>query len=176
MANDVARGRTKTTFVRVHGAELSAQAEHEAEKLNDAPVSPSLRGSIEAAIELSSDIAGAIDELRVSPQDREQAHRGEAKLHHWADENRGVIARAAPDVKDLLIARELERLAHTCHYQRLGDHLPVPDWQRPVLPHAPTQRCRYEQLARYGGDRGEHPLIADIPSQQSQQPLGSRRR
>jgi hypothetical protein len=88
MANDVARGRTKTTFVRVHGAELSAQAEHEAEKLNDAPVSAGLQSSIEAAIELSSDIGGAIDDLRVSPQDREQAHQDESKLRRWADEAR----------------------------------------------------------------------------------------
>lgn len=28
MAGDVARGRSKTTFVRVHGSELSAQAQH----------------------------------------------------------------------------------------------------------------------------------------------------
>jgi queuine/archaeosine tRNA-ribosyltransferase len=88
MASDLSRGRTKTTFLRVHGAELSAQAEHEAEKLNDAPVSAGLRSAIEAAIELSSDIGGAIDDLRVSPQDREQAHRNETKLRHWADEAR----------------------------------------------------------------------------------------
>jgi hypothetical protein len=86
MADDLARGRTKTTFVRVHGAELSAQAEHEAEKLNDDPVSPELRGPIKAAVKLASDIGGAIDDLRVSPQDRQQARQDEAKLHHWAAE------------------------------------------------------------------------------------------
>jgi hypothetical protein len=86
MADDVARGRTKTTFVRVHGAELSAQAEHEAEKLNDDPVAPKLVQPIRTAIELSADISGAIDDLRVSPQDREQARESEQKLDHWADE------------------------------------------------------------------------------------------
>ena len=84
MADDLARGRTKTTFVRVHGAELSAQAEHEAEKLNDDPVAPSLKGPIETAVTLASDIGGAIDEMRVSPQDREQARGDQIKLHHWA--------------------------------------------------------------------------------------------
>jgi hypothetical protein len=84
MADDLARGRTKTTFVRVHGAELSAQAEHEAEKLNDDPVSPELRGPIKAAVKFASDIGGAIDDLRISPQDRQQARQDEAKLHHWA--------------------------------------------------------------------------------------------
>jgi hypothetical protein len=73
MGDDLARGRTKTTFVRVHGEELSAQAEHEAEKLNDDPVAPDLHGPIRNAIKLSSDIGGAIDDMRVSPQDREQA-------------------------------------------------------------------------------------------------------
>jgi hypothetical protein len=86
MAEDLARGRTKTTFVRVHGEELSAQAEHEAEKLNDDPVSPGLRASVKAAIKLSTDIGGAIDDLRVSPQDRGQAHQDEAKLRQWANE------------------------------------------------------------------------------------------
>jgi hypothetical protein len=84
MADDVARGRTKTTFVRVHGAELSAQAEHEAEKLSDDPVAAGLKRPIQSAITLSSDIGGAIDELRVSPHDREQAAEDRTKLRHWA--------------------------------------------------------------------------------------------
>jgi len=84
MADDLARGRSKITFIRVHGAELSAQAQHEAEKLNDDPVAPSLKSPIETAITLASDIGGAIDEMRVSPQDRQQAREDEAKLHDWA--------------------------------------------------------------------------------------------
>jgi hypothetical protein len=86
MADDVARQRSKVTFVRVHGAELSAQAEHEAEKLNDDPAAPQLKQPIHTAIELSADISGAIDDLRVSPQDREQARESEHKLLHWAAE------------------------------------------------------------------------------------------
>ena len=86
MADDLARGRTKTSFVRVHGGELSAQAEHEAEKLNDDPVAPELEQPIHTAIELSADISGAIDDLRVSPQDREQARESKRKLLHWAAE------------------------------------------------------------------------------------------
>ena len=86
IAEGVARARTKTTFVRVHGGELSAQAEHEAEKLDDDPVSPRLKPSIEAAVKLASDIGGAIDDLRVSPYDRRQAREDEAKLRHWAQQ------------------------------------------------------------------------------------------
>jgi hypothetical protein len=88
MADDLARGRTKTTFVRVHGAELSAQSEHEAEKLNDDPVAPGLKRHVQAAITLSADIGGAIDDLRVSPQDRAQAREDEGKLRDWAREAR----------------------------------------------------------------------------------------
>jgi hypothetical protein len=88
VADDLARGRTKTTFVRVHGNELSAQAEHEAEKLNDDPVAPDLHGRIQAAIKLASDIGGAIDDLRTSPQDHTQARVAQRKLQHWADQAR----------------------------------------------------------------------------------------
>lgn len=84
MADGLARGRTKTTFVRVHGAELSAQAEHEAEKLGDDPVSPDLKRPIQVAIQLAADIGGAIDALRVSPGDPQQARQEEAKLRDWA--------------------------------------------------------------------------------------------
>jgi hypothetical protein len=88
IADDLARGRTKTTFVRVHGAELSAQAEHEAEKLNDDPVAPVVKKRIELAITLASDIGGAIDDLRVSPQDLEQARENRTKLERWAKQTR----------------------------------------------------------------------------------------
>jgi hypothetical protein len=88
MADDLRRGRTKTTFVRVHGEELSSQAEHEAEKLNDDPVSPDLKARIQGAIKLAADIGGAIDDLRTSPQDRKQAGQAEALLRRWAEEAR----------------------------------------------------------------------------------------
>jgi len=88
MAHDLARGRTKTTFVRVHGEELSSQVEHEAEKLNDAPVDPALHDRIERAIGLASEVGGAIDDMRVSPQDRQKARQAEQDLNKWADEAR----------------------------------------------------------------------------------------
>jgi predicted outer membrane protein len=86
MADDLARDRTKTTFVRVHGEELSSQAEHEAEKLNDAPVTADLHAKVERAIELSSQIGGAIDDLRVSPHDRAGARQTERDLRRFAQE------------------------------------------------------------------------------------------
>jgi hypothetical protein len=86
MADDLARGRTKTTYVRVHGEELSSQAEHEAEKLNDAPVDPALHSRIDQAIGLSSEISGAIDDMRVSPHDRKAAQQAQQDLQKWAAE------------------------------------------------------------------------------------------
>ncbi len=86
IAEGVARARTKTTFVRVHGDELSAQVEHEAEKLSDDPVSPGLKAPIRSAIELAADIGGAIADLSVSPHDRQRARQDEAKLHRWAQQ------------------------------------------------------------------------------------------
>ena len=90
MADDLERGKTKTTFVRVHGEELSSQAEHEAEKLNDAPMAPELRERAEKAIGLASEIGGAIDDMRVSPHDREKARQAEEDLRKWADEARAI--------------------------------------------------------------------------------------
>ena len=64
MAGDLARGRTKTTFVRVHGAELSAQAEHEAEKLNDDPVSPELKAPVVPTSPRPTPVPGARIDVR----------------------------------------------------------------------------------------------------------------
>ncbi len=86
MADDVARERTKTSFVRVHGEELSAQAEHEAEKLSDDPIARDLKARAQAAIKLASEIGGVIDDLRTSPNDLQQARQDRAKLLRWSDE------------------------------------------------------------------------------------------
>jgi hypothetical protein len=88
MADDVARDRSKNTYVRVHGEELSSQAEHEAEKLNDAPIDPALRDRVEKAIGLAGEIGGGIDDLRVAPQDRQKAAQTVQDLKKWADEAR----------------------------------------------------------------------------------------
>jgi hypothetical protein len=88
MADDQARDRSKITFLRAHGEELSSQAEHEAEKLNDAPVAPELRDRVKKAVALAGQIGGGIDNLRTSPQDRHQASDTVHQLLHWSDEAR----------------------------------------------------------------------------------------
>lgn len=84
MADALARERTTTTFVRVHGDELSAQALHEAEKLNDDSIPRDLKMRAQAAIKLASEIGGAIDDLRVSPQDRGRDREDRANLRRWS--------------------------------------------------------------------------------------------
>jgi hypothetical protein len=86
MADDVAHERTKTSFVRVHGEELSAQAQHEAEKLSDDPIPRDLKARAQAAIKLASEIGGAIDDLRTSPHDLRQVRQDRAKLLRWSDQ------------------------------------------------------------------------------------------
>src|SRR3954447_22774743 len=73
MADDVARDRTKATFVRVHGAELSDAAGNEAEKLNDAQRPPDLDHAVREAIQIAQAESDAIDQLRVAPGNRTQA-------------------------------------------------------------------------------------------------------
>jgi hypothetical protein len=82
MADDVARDRTKATFVRVHGAELSDAAGHEAEKLNDAKRSPDLDHAVREAIQIAQAESDAIDQLRVAPGNRTQAEGARAELRH----------------------------------------------------------------------------------------------
>jgi hypothetical protein len=84
MADDLAKGRTTTTFIRVHGNELSAQAEHEAEKLNDDSIPRGLETRAKIAIALASDIGGAIDDFITSPQDRARVRQDRGKLRKWA--------------------------------------------------------------------------------------------
>ncbi len=84
MADDLVRGRTKDTFVRVHGDELSAQAEHEAEKLNDDPIPHGLKARAATAIKLAGEIGNAIDDLRVSPHNLKQDRQDAAKLRRWS--------------------------------------------------------------------------------------------
>jgi hypothetical protein len=80
MADDQAHGRTLTSFVRAHGQDLSDQAQHEAEKLHDAPLAPGLAAKVRVAIELASSIGSSIDDMRVAPDDRGVARRAARDL------------------------------------------------------------------------------------------------
>jgi hypothetical protein len=85
LASEVARDRTKATFVRVHADELASNAEESAEKLNDADVAPGLEDKSKRAIELASEISDALGELVVSPGDERVGRSVQLKLHALAD-------------------------------------------------------------------------------------------
>jgi orotidine-5'-phosphate decarboxylase len=93
MADDVARDRTKVTFVRVHGAELSDAAGHEAEKLNDAQRPAGLDPAVKEAIQIAEAESDAIDKLRVAPGDRAQARDQRAELRHQAVRANQLVGR-----------------------------------------------------------------------------------
>ena len=86
LASEVARDRTKATFVRVHAEELASNADESAEKLNDADVATGLEGKAEQAIKLASDTSAALGELVVSPGDEQTGRSVQLELAHLSDE------------------------------------------------------------------------------------------
>jgi hypothetical protein len=81
IADGAARDRTKITFVRVHAADLSDEAQHESEKLHDATPSRSLPDrDVARAILIAGDAGSALDDLRVAPDDPVAAEKARAEL------------------------------------------------------------------------------------------------
>jgi uncharacterized protein YciI len=80
VALGAAQDRTKVTFVRVEARALSTDAEHEAEKLNDAQAQAGNATVKAKAVKLAQDIDSALGDLQVSPADRAVARRVTATL------------------------------------------------------------------------------------------------
>jgi hypothetical protein len=79
VALDAVEDRTKVTFERVELRDLSDDAEHEAEKLNDAQ--PQSANAVKArAVKLAQDISAALGDLQVAPADHEVARRVQLRL------------------------------------------------------------------------------------------------
>jgi outer membrane murein-binding lipoprotein Lpp len=70
LGRDVARDRSKNTFVRVQARVLGEQADHEAEKLADADASEGIDSIKSRAVKLAQDISAALGDLQVYPGDR----------------------------------------------------------------------------------------------------------
>ncbi|MCW2991584.1 MAG: hypothetical protein JWM73_2178 [Solirubrobacterales bacterium] len=70
VARGVQSDRTKTTFVRVELRDLADDAEHEAEKLQDAQAQPGNATVKAKAVKLASDIGTALGALQVDPRNR----------------------------------------------------------------------------------------------------------
>ena len=67
LADGVARDRTKATFARVHARVLAEEAQHEAEKLADAPVEPQLKRQRERAVAIAQRLGEALTLLQTYP-------------------------------------------------------------------------------------------------------------
>jgi hypothetical protein len=80
VALDVAEDRTKVTFVRVEARNLADDAEHEAEKLNDARGKAGNEKVKSDAVKLAVAIDSALGDLQVFPADRERARRAARRL------------------------------------------------------------------------------------------------
>ena len=87
LANDVARDRSKATFVRVHARDLSDVVVHEAEKLNDAQAD---RADVAAAktraINLADRIDTALGQIQVAPGSETDGRRSAAALTRLSED------------------------------------------------------------------------------------------
>jgi hypothetical protein len=80
VALDAAEDRSKVTFERVALRDLGEDAEHEAEKLNDAQAKPENAAVKTRAVKLAQDISSALGDLQVAPADRRIARRVQLRL------------------------------------------------------------------------------------------------
>lgn len=71
--------------MRVHSRDLGEDAEHLAEKLNDAQAKPDVARFKVKAVALAQDIDDALGDLQVSPSDRQTAREVERKLDAYAE-------------------------------------------------------------------------------------------
>jgi hypothetical protein len=80
LADDVARDRTKATFVRAHARELGETVIHEAEKLNDAEAEADVAAAKARAIELADQISSELGRIQVAPDSETEGRGAEESL------------------------------------------------------------------------------------------------
>jgi hypothetical protein len=85
VADGVVRDRTKASFVRVQSRTLADDADHEAQKLEDADAAPGNARQLERAVELAGKISTALGDLETSPRDAEAARATKAELERLSD-------------------------------------------------------------------------------------------
>jgi len=84
LALGVAEDRTKVTFVRVHARALATDAEHEAEKLNDAEAQTGNAAVKAKSVKLAQAIDTALGDLQVAPSNRRLAKQIADRLEKLA--------------------------------------------------------------------------------------------
>src|SRR4051794_12183802 len=93
LADGTARDRTKTTFTRVQARTLGEQATHEAEKLADATAPPRLERARSSGVRLAQDVADALGELQVRPDDPAVGAAARGRLGRLSDEATSLAGR-----------------------------------------------------------------------------------
>jgi len=94
LARGVAEGRTRSTFVRAHGRELSDDVDHQAEELHDPHADPPRAAKKQQAVAIAESISSALGQLHVAPGDRQPARTAERQLD--------ALAKRANDLADSL--------------------------------------------------------------------------
>jgi hypothetical protein len=85
LADDVARDRTKATFVRAHARELGETVDHEAEKLNDADAEADVAPAKARAIELADQISAELGRIQIAPTSETEGRSAEQSLTRLGD-------------------------------------------------------------------------------------------
>jgi hypothetical protein len=80
LAHDVARDRTKATFVRAHARELGETVIHEAEKLNDADAEADVAAAKDRAIDLADQISAELGRIQIAPTSEAEGRGAEESL------------------------------------------------------------------------------------------------
>ena len=85
LARDVARDRTKASFVRAHARDLGEVADHEAEKLQDASADGEVRVRKSAAVDLAGRISETLGKIQTGPGSEEEGRSAERSLTRLGD-------------------------------------------------------------------------------------------
>jgi hypothetical protein len=80
VAQGVRQDRTRTTFVRVHAAELADEADSGAEKLNDSHPQAGTEADVKRAMDLAAATSSALGDIAVAPGDERAGAAAERKL------------------------------------------------------------------------------------------------
>jgi hypothetical protein len=73
LAKDVSRGRSTTSFARVHAEELSRAASDLEDALGKRPTSPGITSDVRKLSKLAGKVSDELEQLRLHPTDRRVA-------------------------------------------------------------------------------------------------------
>jgi hypothetical protein len=93
IANGVARDGTRSTYTRVMAKTLGGEAEHEAEKLDDAEAEAAVRPERNAAVRIALDLSDLFGELQTFPGDERHGALVERQMGRVKDRADALVER-----------------------------------------------------------------------------------